>query len=441
MLEHSRMDTSALQPNHQPAIDAMDICCQRLIEKMGDKVIEDWRVSDYNSLSSQLGKQTKVYLSVNTLKRLFGQLKTPQRYFPQKATRDALAQFIGYRDWQEFELVHATIKSVPLKIEVEKSIEGRSIPAEVKSKTNRKYTYISLFAAILLIMAGIFFIWKSAGDPIDVKLICENPFGNVPHTAVFKLKSGATGVNNEEFKIDFMDEAIQSSISGKKEVAKFFRNPGVVYATLLYKDKPIDTVAIYMQTKGWVANSGNDTSRAYPIAGLKPLNPKNIYVSKEQLDSAGLATNKPFLVGYSNIKPSNISGDNFSFNCRVFSEQSRPGTQCVETTVIILGEKHRHLLTLNRASCVAFSQYKFSEKRVQGSEQFLGALAFDPLNGGDIEIRVENKKASVILNGKKVLTTSYERSIGKVMGIKILFSGIGKAISPKLQDLSTKEFF
>lgn len=377
------MDTSALQPHNQPALDAMDICCQKLIEKMGDKAIEDWRVSDYNSLSSQLGKQTKVYLSVNTLKRLFGQLKTPQRYFPQKATRDALAQFIGYRDWQEFELVHAAVKPVPVKTEVDKPIEEVSIPTEIKPKTSRKYTYISIFAIIILVLTGSFFIWKSSAGPIDAKLVCENPVGNVPHTAVFKLKSGTSVNNNEEFKIDFMDEALPSAISGKKEVAKFFRNPGVVYATLLYQDKPIDTVAVYMRTKGWVANSGNDTSRAYPIAGLKPLNPKNIYVSKEQLDSAGLATNKPFLVGYSNIKPSNISGDNFSFTCRVFSEQSRPGTQCVETTVIILGEKHRHLLTLNRASCVAFSQYKFSEKRVQGSEQFLGALAFDPLNGGD----------------------------------------------------------
>ncbi|MNI39978.1 hypothetical protein D3C73_941770 [compost metagenome] len=147
------------------------------------------------------------------------------------------------------------------------------------------------------------------------------------------------------------------------------------------------------------------------------------------------------MVGFSNIKPSGISGDNFSFKCRVFAEQSRPGTQCVETTIIILGEKHRHLLTLNRRNCVAFSQYKFSEKRVVGSEQFLGSLAFDPVNGGDIEIRVVNKRASVILNGRKSLDVSYQQSIGKVMGIKILFSGIGKAISPTLADLSTSEIF
>ena len=436
------MDASALQPSNQSAFDALDLCCQKIIEKIGNKPIENWRVSDYNALSSQLGKQTKVYLSVNTLKRLFGQLKTPQRYFPQKATRDALAQFIGYRDWQEFERVSLSAQPEVIKPKaVEKRAEIEN-PNQTKPKSNyKKYRYTAISAFVLILLVAGLMMWKSEGDPRDTELVCENPFGNVPHTAVFKLKSKKVLKDGDMYKVDFMDEALQSPISGKKEIAKFFRNPGVVYATLLYHDKPIDTVAVYMRTKGWVANSGNDTSRAYPIAGLKPLNPQNIYVSKEQLDSAGLATNKPFLVGFSNIKPSNINGDNFSFSCRVFSEQSRPGTQCVETTIIILGEKHRHLITLNRGSCVAFSQYKFSEKRVLGSDQFLGALAFDPLNGGDIEIRVEHKKASIILNGKKVLSTSYEKSIGKVMGIKILFSGIGKAVSPKLQDLATKETF
>jgi hypothetical protein len=436
------MEPNSVQPSNQSAFDALDICCRIIIQKMGSKVIEEWRVSDYNKLSSQLGKQTKVYLSVNTLKRLFGQLKTPQRYFPQKATRDALAQFIGYRDWQEFELVSLSAQPEVTKPEgFEKLVEVEN-PIHLERKSNKKtYIYTGLMAFLLIALIAWFMVWKAEGDPSETELICENPFGNVPHTAVFKLKSKKALKDGDEYKVDFMDEALQSPISGKKEIAKFFRNPGVVYATLLYHDKPIDTVSIFMQTKGWVANSGNDTSRAYPIAGLQPLNPKNIYVSKKQLDSAGLATNRPFLVGFSNIKPSSISGDNFSFTCRVFSEQNRPGTQCVETTIIILGATHRHLLTLNRSNCVAFSQYKFSEKRVLGSDQFLGALAFDPINGGDIEIRVENKKASVILNGKKVLSTRYEKSIGKVMGIKILFSGIGKAVSPKLQDLKTKEVF
>jgi len=427
------MELNSVRPSNQSFFEVLDICCQKIIEKMGDKAITEWRVEDYNRLSSQLGKQTGVYLSVNTLKRTFGRLKTPERYFPQKATRDALSQFIGYRDWQEFELVYTNSFEHKNNADVPKFNKGKS--------TKLFWPFVSIGIVIILIAMGIFLVWNKSNNFENVKLVCENPFGNVPHTAVFKLESKIPFDQNEEFQVDFMDEAIQSSIKGKKKITKFFRNPGVVYATLLYHNKPIDTISTFMQTKGWVANSGNDTSRAFPVAGLKSLDPKNIYVSLKQLDSAGLDTTKPFLVGFSNIKPSHISGDNFSFSCKVFAEQSRPGTQCVETTIIILGEKHRHLLKLNRPNCVAFSEYKFSEVRVQGSEQFLGALAFNAENGGEVSIKVENKHASVLLNGKKVLSTKYTKSIGNVMGVKILFNGIGKVGLPQLQDLRTNEIF
>jgi hypothetical protein len=369
-------------------------------------------------------------------------LKTPDRYFPQKASRDALSQFIGYRDWQEFELVYSSSKikhniANPAKLE-----NDTEVPKVNQGKnTNLLRPIVATCSVMLVTTLVVVLFWKNTDKFMGIKLVCENPYGSVPHTAVFKLDSKVPFDQNEEFQVDFMDEALVSSIKGKKKITKFFRNPGVVYATLLYHNKPIDTASAYMQTKGWVANSGNDTSRAFPIAGLKSLDPKNIYVSPKELDSAGLDTHKPFLVGFSNIKPSNISGDNFSFSCKIFAEQSRPGTQCVETTIIILGEKHRHLLKLNRQSCVAFSEYKFSEVRALGGEQFLGALAFNPEHGGEVTIKVENKRASVVLNGKKVLSVKYQRSIGRVMGIKILFNGIGKAVSPKLQDLGTKEIF
>ncbi|WP_316837919.1 hypothetical protein [Pedobacter nutrimenti] len=433
------MDSNSVQPVNQFFFDALDACCQKIIEKMGDKPITEWRSADYNSLSSRLGKQTKVYLSENTLKRIFGRLKTSQRYFPQKATRDALAQFVGYRDWQEFEKIYQASK--PQQTKPVDPGQDEEINLQVPKKKKKPYYLIGLLSVILITtICGVVF-WEREYTIPDVNLICENPYGSVPHTAVFKLSSKTNFDKNKEFQVDFLDEAQRTDINGDRKITKFFRNPGVVYATLLYHNKPIDTTSVFLLTKGWVANSGNDTSRAFPIAGLKPLNPKNIYVSPKQLDSAGLDMTKPFLIGFSNVKRSNISGDNFSFSCKVFAEQSRPGIQCVETTIIILGEKHRHLLKLYRQSCIAFSEYKFSENRHTGSEQFLGDLAFNPEHGGTVSIQIENKKVSVILNDKKVLSTKYERSIGKIMGIKILFNGIGKIISPELKDLKTGEVF
>lgn len=366
-------------------------------------------------------------------------MQTSGRYYPQKATRDALAQFIGYRDWQEFEVVYKAqlqdkMRQLPQEMDG-KVLSGLSIGTG--NKTNR----IILLIAMMMILAIGSLFWLKKSSPAAVKLICVNPYGGVPYSAVFKLGSKTAFDQDEVFEIDFLEEALRSTISGKKQVTKFFKNPGVVYATLLLKGKPLDTATIYMQTKGWVANSGNDTSGAYPVIGLRALNPKHIYVSNSQLDSAGLNTSKPFMVGFSNIKPSNISGDNFTFSCRIFSERSRPGIACVGTAMLILGSKDKHVVNLFRENCAAFCDYKFSEVRVLGTDKDLHALAFDPLNGGNVVMEVKNKLVSVFLDGKLALRTRYIKPIGKVMGLKIVFNGIGKVISPSLRDLNTGETF
>ncbi|WP_231464853.1 hypothetical protein [Pedobacter sp. Leaf132] len=415
-----------------------EYCVSEIEKKMGDKPVSEWRSSDYTKLSSRLGKQTKVYLSENTLRRVLGKLQTSKKYNPQQATRDALAQFIGHRSWNELEMFyklsrqHATIpnevQSPTLKVEA---------PKAKKKKLRR---IVLVFAALLTLAAGTL-IYYGYKDVPEVKLICTNPYGNVPHSAVFKLEHKTNSDSDEKYEIDFLEEASRSSISGDRKVSKFFKNPGVVYATLFHNGKPIDTTSVFMQTKGWVANSGNDTSRAFPVIGLKALDPENIYVSEHQLDSAGLDTRKPFMIGYSNVKATDISGDNFSFACRVYSERNRPGTQCVGTAIIILGERDKHVINLFRKDCAVFCDYKFSELRVLGTDGNLSALAFNPVNGGNLSIKVQDKKASIFINGKNVLNTSYKTTIGKVMGIKILFNGIGRVVSPKLVDLSTGNMF
>ncbi|WP_316838982.1 hypothetical protein [Pedobacter gandavensis] len=431
--------------------DALDACCKEIIEKMGGKPISEWRTTDYNSLSSQLGKKTKVYLSENTLKRIFGRLKTSNRYYPQKATRDALAQFIGYRDWQEYELIciAAGIKKVESPTEeeepqIQEVPENTIAPLKAKSRSKQKMIGFGLIALTLLIIAS-FFIFQHKDsqelNPYGVSLVCENPIGEVPHTAVFKLASKKPLDEHEEFSIDFMDEGAMAKISGKKEKTQFFMNPGVVYVKLLYKGVPIDTATIYMQTKGWVANSGNDTLRAFPIAGLRSLSEDRIFVSAKQLDSAGLNLSKPFLVGFSNIHSSNISGENFEFSCNLESEESRPGVQCIESTVIILGENSRHLITMYKPSCAAFSEYNFSEVKVNGATKYLGGMGYDFKDGGEFKLRVKDKNVSLFLGGKEVLKTSYKLPIGKVTGIKVLFNGIGRLRVPKLQDLKTGELY
>ena len=86
------------------ALDLLDHCCQRVADTYGKPDSSEWTNSDFIRLCSILYKKTHVQISPNTLKRIFGKIKTDARYYPQKATRDALAQYVGFADWDKFTL-------------------------------------------------------------------------------------------------------------------------------------------------------------------------------------------------------------------------------------------------------------------------------------------------------------------------------------------------
>jgi len=443
--KYLKMTPNPIHTDDKRFFEILDLCCKKIEEKMGSKPIADWRSTDYNILNSQLGRQTKVYLSENTLKRIFGKLKTPTRYYPQKATRDALAQFIGYRDWQEFELIN---RFTPLHAPLEQVVPninpiGFKAASPVKFTLRRFWFYLSIAALVLVISIGgvFFYIKNNEIKPGKVKLICENPSGEVPHTAVFRLLQNGKLDSNEQFIIDFMDEGPLTPIKTNQEVVQFFKNPGVVHVRLLYKDKVIDTLTVSMRTKGWVANSGNDSLSAFPIAKLRPLSKDKLFVSASQLDSAGLNLAKPFLVGFSNIHASDISGDNFSFQCQLQTEESRPGVACMQASILILGSEGRHRVLMTKPSCAAFSEYHFSEVQAKGTSKNLSRMSYDFARGGTVKLMVKNKSVSLLINGKLMMSSSYTQSIGKVLGVKILFNGIGVAKSPTLFDLNTGESY
>lgn len=66
-------------------------------------LINQWSDGNYILLSEAITQETKIYVSKNTLKRVFGKLKTEEFYRPQMTTLNALAKFIGYLNWDEFQ--------------------------------------------------------------------------------------------------------------------------------------------------------------------------------------------------------------------------------------------------------------------------------------------------------------------------------------------------
>ncbi|MCX2452572.1 hypothetical protein OQX61_14945 [Pedobacter sp. PLR] len=421
----------------------LDICCQKIAEAVGDKQIYEWTNSDFVRLSGLLQRKTKVQLSESTLKRIFGKSKTSTRYYPQKATRDALARFIGCRDWYEFELRNT--------VSIEKSVAKTSSKSEASpvvrktalTKKGLLYTVFLVFAAIIA-----FLIFRSAPnkeqDISRVELSCLNPEGQTPHSAIFKLKAaGELPDSLQHFTINFSDVRWKTADFRDSLVNHYYEVPGRYYPVLYHKKKALDTGYVYLQTKGWTATASvqNDTTRVYPILGNNLMANRPIKVSARAALSAGTDTTRTFFVAFANVKPSRINGDNFELSGNFTTSPIRAGVRCSQVDIFVFGEKDKHSLGIIKPECAAWTFYQFSEHSKEGQKYDLRPLGHDLTKGGHVQLRVADKKVSLMINGSEVFKTSYNKPIGKIMGVKIIFAGIGQFDNFKLADLKTKEEF
>ncbi len=419
----------------------LDICCQRIAGLIGEKQISEWTNGDYINLSRLLSRKTKIRLSESTLKRIFGKSKTSERYYPQKATRDALAQFIGYENWEKFEFRDTSKGELPAP-----NINTREYTPNMKAKNRATWLVSSIFLGIAFLLAIIVLIPADQADPVNVvQLTCINPEGVTPHSAIFELNAekGLPDSANQ-FSIDFGDGRTKRQRFTSNMLNHYYEVPGRYYPVLLYKKKILDTAYVYLQTMGWSVTGSNlhDTTRVYPVSALSNISSNRLIVaSTKHMSSAGVDTLKTFFVNYANVKPTAISADNFELSVHVKTSADRAGVRCSQVDLMVYGEKNRHYFSIIKPECTVWTSYQFSENVKDGSQYDLRDFGHDLSKGGLLKLQVSHKKVTLYINEKVIYKTAYNQPIGNVMGVSITFSGIGEFENFQLKDLRTGEKF
>lgn len=419
---------------------SLDVCCQQIALKVGKEDILTWKNSDYIKLSTLLYRETKITISENTLKRIFGKLKTSTRYYPQKATRDALAQFIGHRDWYEFELLQNSQLTPQYTHQHTKS---QKLTKSNFKKKKRLAFYIT--TGVVVISAITFLIFfKNRNELVGAQLLCLNPEGKTPHSAIFKLETdGMLEDDLANFSISFADGRSKRTAFKDSLLNHYYDNPGRYFPVLYHRDRSIDTAIVYLKSEGWsaIASMQTDTLRVYPILSNKVLNLNSPTISLMDVYRSGVDTTKTFFLEYANIKPSAIKADNLAFHMSVETSRNRPGVRCSQVDIVIYGEYGYHNFTITKPECVAWSHCKFSDNIREGGKDDLRQLGHDLSKGGILKLRILNKNVQLFINDKLTMKTSYRKPIGKLMGVKIIFAGVGHFSNFDIMDLKTKQHY
>lgn len=432
------------------SLEHLDYCCQLISELYGKPDISAWTNSDYVRLGYILFKKTHVQISPNTLKRIFGKIKTDVRYYPQKATRDALARYIGYSDWDTFTYAKPLPSKVSHTLPETYTYPQPAVspePEHLVFHKKKTRTGRIMLVALALACVAAFWAYKTffiQNETIAAALTCTNPVGENPHSAMFVINNMPSLSNTKDhYTIDFGDSKRISLIAGDSLYSHYYEVPGRYLAILKRNGKPLDTASVYLQTTGWTATARmmHDTTRVYPIEIHNLFKSGKKSVSAAEVSRAGIDTNRTFFVDFINNYVTDIDGDNFELLINLKTSPSRPGVRCSQVRVTVFGESSKHLFDVMKPGCVHWTDMQFSEVVKQGETNELHFLGADLHEGGSVGLHVAEKHTSVFINSKQVYETEYEKPLKKVYGIGVTFSGIGAINSVMLKDLKTGRTF
>ena len=75
-------------------------CLQQIENKLGWGSSADWLNQDFQLLSDRIFEETRVRLSITTLKRVWGKVNYDS--VPSISTLNTLALFLGYENWSAY---------------------------------------------------------------------------------------------------------------------------------------------------------------------------------------------------------------------------------------------------------------------------------------------------------------------------------------------------
>lgn len=386
----------------------------QLIKKLGWGPASQWHSSMFTELSQKVFEATAVKLSIATLKRFFGVLKYDGT--PSITTLDALSSFLGFENWRGFKL------------------SKKSKLSDLKEGISHKFIYaiIGFFAALIF----IFLIANRNPSPLPI-----------PEGITFSSKSVTnTYPNSVVFDFDLKDLATDSiqiqqywdrskTIPIRKEQKQatgIYYFPGYFEAKLMVDGNAIKKHDLFLRSNGWIGTIEYEPIPKYftPLEQSQNSLHYPAFLSEEISNSE-----KPLTIAYHYINDlGNVSGDQFDLSVKIKNTYADKWAVCQSSQIYIIGTGGAMIIPFSKVGCSSDNNLMINDFYLNGKEHDLSAFGTNLDHPTPIRILNEGQKLSVFIKDQKVFSTSYSESMGKLVGLRFKFLGLGTVDSLELQD-------
>ena len=383
----------------------IDLLRQMVIEKLGWGPVKSWHSSMFKELSEEIFKSSQVLLSVTTLKRFFGVVKHEGK--PSTNTLDALSIYSGHDNWRAF------------KTAIPPSNRER---AKIKIPGKFYFFLAPLFLIVLFVIS-----WNNhkPNNYHDVEdfIFTSRPITNsFPNSVVFDFD--LEGIESDNIIIQqYWDRNKTISIGNHQHTATgIYYFPGYFRAKFIVDNVIIKEHDLFLKSEGWMGMLEYD-----PIPKYFTVNQENNMLSSPpEIFEEIKNSEKPLVSSFHYINDFGpISGDNFKMKFATKYIYDDKWATCHSTKIYVLGTTGAMIIPFSKPGCSSNNNLMLNDLYLNGKENDLSAFGVRLDTFKDIEIVCKNKDVLVRVDGIEIYRGRYKESMGRFVGVRFKFEGLG----------------
>jgi hypothetical protein len=406
--------------------ERFNIILSEIEAKFGRGGSTNWINRDFEDLSFEIKKQTKVTISALTLKRIFGKIQTPDEYLPQKATLQALENYSGFTAKTQHQ------KSIVVAVVDDVKSESLISPELNPINPKKKYRFLFIVAITVLLISVLFVLFvpkETENKALSGTLKLIKTEGENPKTAFFEYTTPNT---TDSIKILFDEEypPVYVVNGNSQKTTYYFQYPGLFKVCMLNKSKVIsDTIPVFVASKGWQALGyyfdQKYNERYFPIDFKKCCSSGFFHPTKQLLSATSLDTTKIAVIRIDNFRKTGKNGDSFTLETTFKNPEQWPGIRCNSIYLYIQGTEGKIRFRFANPGCSYWIDYQLSEKKVTNKDTDLSTFTFSLNDWQQFRLENRNKKVELFINNSRRFSDTYKKSIGEIVGVTVLFHGNG----------------
>ena len=374
--------------------------------------VEHWSTRNFEYLSQQIFENTSIQLSVSTLKRFLGKVAYNNK--PAPATLDAIAIFIGYKNYLDYC----------------SSIEESTGPTLNRIPT--KKLFISLVLVLLIVGVGVTLSFidlsSSSVDPSKVSFSIKKVTTGLPNTVVFEYDVTQVNASAVEIQQDWDPTKRHKVDPNNRVFTHYYEYPGYYNAKLVINGDIILEEDLFIPSDGWMSVI------SYPQEE-KPIR----YLMQNEFESDSVLRvyediykdlhgnpDKVVLDYYNALPEPQLDFEDFEFKAQIKFNLQSGKVPCEYRKLIFFGTKMFMRIPISVPGCVSKNKLKLGNLVIDGAENDLSALSTESGKWSKIEVKNKANHVSIFLDSELVFESNLIDDFGKLAGVRISFDGSGE---------------